>query len=338
MSAALKVVSGGVLTTVQDRGRQDAVRYGIPRGGAMDFFALQAANRLVDNAPDAAAIEITSGGALFEVLRPLLLAVTGVELGATWNDEPLPLWTAILPRRGDRIAVAGRRTPWGARAYLALSGGVDVPLVLGSCSTHLPSGFGGFAGRPLRSGDTIAANGPDGDPKGNAGRIWPLAARPDYRPEPALRFIPGPHLDCFHPDAVSNLADAPFHVSQQANRMGYRLEGIRMPYVRPCSLPSLGVIPGVIQVPPDGMPILLMADAQTTGGYPIIGTVIGPDLPLAAQLLPGDTLRLTPVGLEDALAARRMYAAWLATVLHSDESMLQLALTGALGSGMMDDH
>jgi biotin-dependent carboxylase-like uncharacterized protein len=298
-------------------------------GGAMDRFALCAANRLLGNPPNAAVIEITAGGAAFTLLRPLLLALTGANLGATWNDRPLPLWTAIVARTGDQIALPGRTANWGARAYLAMPGGVDVPLVLGSRSTYLPSRFGGMDGRKLQPGDTLAAAQPDNHWPQLAGRCWPLADRPGYSPSPTLRFLPGPHQHLFAPGTIETVASVVLHVSAAANRMGYRLDGADLD-VPPLSLPSLGVIPGAIQVPPNGQPILLMADAQTTGGYPILGVVIAADLPLAAQLLPGDTLRLAPITETEALAARRSFAAWCAAPIPTDPTFDLLALAGTL--------
>jgi allophanate hydrolase subunit 2 len=145
-----------------------------------------------------------------------------------------------------------------------------------------------------------------------------------------LRFVPGPHYACFAPTTTQALTK-PLRVGQNSNRMGYRLEGLRLSLAAPCTIPSRGVIPGVIQVPPDGSPILLMPDAQTTGGYPILGVVIAPDLPLAAQLLPGDELYLAPTTLAAALSARREIATWYTTMPEHDELLFQMALAGSLG-------
>lgn len=328
MTVALRVVVAGAQTTVQDLGRAGAARYGVPRGGAMDRFALRAANRLLGNPPDAAGLEIVASQVAFAVLRPLLAAITGADVCAMCDDHPLPLWTALLLRPGDYVTLSGR-TSWGARVYLALAGGVDVPVVLGARGTHLPGGFGGLQGRPLRAGDTVAALDARADPQRLAGGYWPTATRPSYSPAPTLRFVPGPHHEYFGADTLAALAATPLRVSASSNRMGYRLEGVTLPYARPASLASLGVIPGAIQIPPDGAPILLVADAQTTGGYPVIGAVIGADMPLAAQLLPGDALRLAPVGMDEAIESRRAYAAWCAATPETDETQLQLALAGA---------
>lgn len=331
MSATLEVVRPGALATVQDDGRPGAARHGVPQGGAMDRFALLAANRLLDNPPDAAVIEVTAGGAAFHVLRMTTLAITGADMGATINGEPVAAWTAVFARPGDLLVLSSRVAPWGARAYLAIGGGIAVPRVLGSRSTALAGAFGGFEGRALRPGDLLTADAGGGDPLLVAGRTWPATARPPYGPEPQLRVIPGPHGEQFQSDALAALARTPLRISHASNRMGYRLEGATVPHMTTVSLPSLGVIPGVIQVPPDGSPILLMADAQPTGGYPILGVVIMADLPLAAQLLPGDLLRLMPVSREVAVEARRQLTAWCGHRFSREEVGHQLSMAGALG-------
>ncbi|MFV9507297.1 MAG: biotin-dependent carboxyltransferase family protein [Oscillochloridaceae bacterium umkhey_bin13] len=330
MSIALHIIQPGALTTVQDAGRQAAVRFGVPRGGAMDQFALVAANRLVGNPPDAAVLELTAGGASLVSLRFQALALTGADLGATLNGRAVRPWTTVLTRPGDRLQLAMRQEAWGARAYLAVSGGLATPPVLGSRSTNLASGFGGLAGRSLRAGDQLVAAPPWCEPQRVVGRTWPVDQRPAYGSCPSLRFVPGPHAPLFDPACFAPQALPPLTVAMSSNRMGYRLEGCHLPTLQPLSLASLGVIPGVIQVPPDGSPILLMADAQTTGGYPIFGVVIAADLPLAAQLLPGDQLRLEPITVEAALVARQTMATWEAIPLSEPASVVALGLAGAL--------
>lgn len=327
----ITVLAAGPLLTVQDRGRPDARRFGVPLGGAMDAFALAAANRLVGNPPGAAGLELTAGGVDLAFTRPTLLALAGADLGATLDGGPLPLWAATRADAGARLRLAGRQGAWGARAYLAVAGGIAVPLVLGSRATELGAGFGGHEGRPLRPGDSLPIGAPWPGAALALGLRWPEALRPPYGPTPTLRLLPGPHLSAFAPDALALLAAATLRVSSTSNRMGYRLEGVQLSYARAASLPSLGVLPGAVQVPPDGAPILLMADAQTTGGYPVLGAVIAADLPLAAQLLPGDALRLAPVSLAEALAARRAQAEALAAPLDADDGALLAALAGALG-------
>lgn len=316
----LRLTSGGILATIQDAGRWEGLRLGVPRSGAMDSCALAVANILLDNPQNGAVIELTAGATSFEVLEAGLLAVTGADLGATLNDADLPLWTALFVRVGDQIGFRSRRSDWGARVYIALQGGLDVPLLIGSRSTNLSSAFGGLHGRMLRVGDVLSSMQLNTDACMHAGRRWPAALRPAYSSQPVLRFLAGPHSDYFHAAALAQLMAQPLRIGANSNRMGYRLEGTRIAYARSTSLPSLGVLPGVIQIPPDGMPVLLMADAQTTGGYPILGVVIAADLPLAAQLLPGDSLRLQEISLEEALAARRIQAAWwqIGAILEDD--------------------
>ena len=325
----LDVLASGPLLTVQDLGRAFARRYGVSTGGAMDRFALVAANRLAGNPPDAGALEVTAGGAELAFAASLLIAVTGADLGAYCNDRPLPLWTAVRVGRGERLKFVGRSGSWGARAYLAVAGGIAVPSVLGSRATDLAGAFGGLEGRALRPGDRLVT-GPALPADLGPGRYWPPALRPPYGPAPTLRLVPGPHSSGFAPEALARLTTHTWRVGPTSNRMGYRLEGPPLMALRPFDLPSFGVVPGTLQVPPDGVPILLMADAQTTGGYPVIGTVIGPDLPLAAQLLPGDALRLAFVTLDEALAARRAFVAALAQPLDADEGDLLAALAGSL--------
>lgn len=325
---ALEILAPGLLATVQDLGRPGARRYGVPVGGAMDPFALAAANRLVANEAGAAGLELTAGGAELRLARPALLALAGADLGATLDERPFPLWTAVRAQAGARLRLAGRRADWGARCYLAVAGGIELPPVLGSRATDLAGGFGGHEGRRLRAGDRL----PVGEPRPlaalAAGGRWPEELRPPYGPRPTLRLLAGPHLACFAPDALATLGAATLRVGPASNRMGYRLEGLRLPYAAPVSLPSLGVVTGAVQVPPDGAPILLMADAQTTGGYPVIGVVAAADLPLAAQLLPGDELRLLPGALDAALAARASQAAALARPPEGDEGELLAGLAG----------
>jgi biotin-dependent carboxylase-like uncharacterized protein len=329
---ALRVLAGGLLATVEDLGRPAARRYGVPGGGAMDAFAIEAANRLAGNPPGAAALEIAGGGAVFEALAPLLLALAGADLGARLGGRPLAPWTAALVRPGAHIQFQGRPGDWGARAYLALAGGIATPQVLGSRGTCLAGGFGGFAGRPLRPGDVLEAGASREDVAALAGRRWPAERRPAYRAEPVLRVTRGPHAGRFAADSLAALVGEPFRVSPTSNRMGYRLEGPLLHTQAAVDLPSLGVLPGAIQVPPDGGAILLMADAQTTGGYPIAGVVIGADLPLAAQLLPGDRLRFAVVEMEEAVDARRVLRAWLDAGPEEDETRALLGWAGALGA------
>lgn len=298
----------------------------------MDAFAAQAANRLVGNSSAAAALEITAGHAAFLALARLVVAITGADFAPRLDDRPAPLWASFVMRAGARLVFGSRRREWGARAYLALAGGVDVPAVLGSRSTDLAGGFGGYAGRALQAGDVIRASHLT-SPDRMAGHVWREEMRPAYCAQPALRVLPGPHVDHVAPDSIAALFNTPYRVGPQSSRIGYRLDGPKLVAAQSAGLPSLGVVMGALQVPPDGRPILLMADTQTTGGYPIAGVVIRADLPLAAQVLPGDSLRFRPVAEEEAIAAWRDYHDWLAHGLiqpDADDTDLALGWAGAL--------
>jgi biotin-dependent carboxylase-like uncharacterized protein len=324
--STLRVLQPGVLATVQDRGRPAQQRWGVPVGGAMDLFALAVANRLVNNVPDAAVLEITAGGAAFVLLAPTLLAITG-GLTVTLDGKPVPGWASIWARAGTELRIEGRSGAWGARAYVAIAGGIDVPIVLHSRSTCLPGAFGGLGGRPLRAGDVLGA-GLSIVSALHAGSSWPTAPRPRYGASPTLRVLPGPHAHLFAADALHLLHPTTWTIGASSNRTGYRLGGAQL-RAYGADLPSLPVFAGVVQVPPDGEPIVLMADAQPTGGYPIIAVVIAPDLPLAAQLLPGDTLRFTVVNQAEARAAWYTRHTWLRTDLVDDGIMKLLSWAGA---------
>jgi biotin-dependent carboxylase-like uncharacterized protein len=208
------------------------------------------------------------------------------------------------------LSFGGRRD--GARAYIGIAGGFKVAPVLGSGSTYLPGGWGGHEGRALHAGDRLEAAADSIEP--SALRWLPPDRRPGYSSFPTLRCVAGPHHDAFDHGTLAAFWDSVYTVSAASDRMGYRLDGSPLVPLAAGSLPSLGVLPGCLQVPPHGQPILLMADAQTTGGYPVIATVIGADLALAAQLLPGDRMRFRRVSTTTARIAAQQSAASLATL------------------------
>jgi biotin-dependent carboxylase-like uncharacterized protein len=309
----LRVISAGALCTIQDLGRTGYQHFGVPVGGAMDRAACVIANRLVGNPPGAACLEITGSGAAFEVLAPCVIALAGADLGATFRGRALPTWTSVYLTGQGELVFEGRR--WGARAYLALAGGIDVPLVLGARSTYLPGEFGGLAGRALQSGDVITAQ-LAGDLTRRVGRIWPAPL--DYALQ--VRVLP---FDQPVPDV---LIAHEWRVGTQSNRIGLRLSGPRIEIDQPRALDSFGVLAGVIQLPPDGQPILLAADAQPTGGYPMIAIAIQADLHRVAQAMPGDALRFVPTTFEEAVDAWRRLQALLASPVEEDEGITLAAL------------
>lgn len=303
---AVEVIDGGLLTTVQDLGRFGHRRHGVPWAGAVDAPALRAANLAVGNAPGAAALECAVAGPALRFLAPVRLAVTGADLGAVLDREdlgpwPIPQGAAVLARPGNRLSFTGRRA--GCRAYVALAGGLDVPEVLGSRATDLGSGFGGIEGRALRAGDRLATGAARGDPGREA------AASPRDRAGerlPTLRVVLGPQDDHLTAESVARFLGAEYGVTAASDRIGCRLEGPRLEHARGGEIPSDGMVPGSVQVPPDGQPIVAMADGPTTGGYPKVATVIGADLPRLAQIVGGEgAVRFAAVSVEEARRAAR---------------------------------
>ncbi|CAI4032194.1 5-oxoprolinase component C [Nitrospira tepida] len=298
--ARITVVKPGWFTTVQDGGRYGYQQYGMPVSGPMDRRSHVIANRLAGNRDQEAALEITLKGPelLFETAS--VVAVAGADLSPAINGVALPLWTSVPVKAGSRLVFGTRRS--GARGYLAVAGGVDVPVVLGSRSTHVSSGTGGLKGRALAAGDCLIGGTAGPHQQAMIGRSLPERLRPSYSAAATLRILPGPQLSSFAPQAFDVLAANPYRLSSRSNRMGYRLEGPRLTQARAEARISDGTALGALQVPPDGQPILLMADRQTIGGYPIIAVVISADLHLAGQLLPGDTVSFTPTTLPEAQA------------------------------------
>jgi len=298
MTPALRVITPGLLTTIQDQGRPHAISSGVPPGGAMDRFAYFAANLLVWNDPSAATLECTMTGPRLVAERACVVAITGADLAPRINGQEAPMWTSIMLAEADELAFDGRRL--GARAYVAVTGGIVGDRWLGSMSTNLMVGRGGMHGRALVAGDVIAAGEPLAEPP--PGATLEDALRPDYA-DHALHAIPGPH-------PREALFGAAFRVSTDSNRMGYRLDGD--PIEAPdAEILSFALVAGTVQVPPDGRPILLMADHQTAGGYPVAAVVVSASMPAAAQLAPGDDVRFAEISIERALAMRAAQRAGL---------------------------
>ena len=308
----LEVLEPGLLTTVQDGGRPGFTDLGVPVGGACDPWSLAVANLVAGNSASDAALEITLAGPELLVLRRCVVALAGAELGAHVVEERRAILpgTAHLVHPGTRIAFNGAsRDDSGARAYLAVAGGVDVPVVLGSRGTSLVGGFGGLDGRPLRRGDRIVPARPDDI--GAAGRVWPTTIPLDL-PLGTVRILaPPPALGRPLEGAFEALMDGDWRVGSASDRQGLRLEGPALPVDARAAglLPSRGVLPGAVQVPADGRPIVLLADAQTVGGYPVAGVVPATDLPIIAQLRPGARFRFVRTTLTEVAAIRHARAA-----------------------------
>ena len=293
----LTVVRGGMLTTVQDLGRWGHQASGVPVAGPMDAYSHRLANRLVGNDPDAAALEITLVGPELGADGPAVCAVCGAAFEVFVGGRPAPMNQPFDVRRGERVTF-GRRVA-GARATMSIRGGVEVPPVLGSRSTSLVSGMGPFGGRALIAGDVL--------PVGLSTRsaVSTRPGRPLRLPEGGARLhvMAGPHDGRFTPEARELFSSGRFTVTTKSNRMGYRLDGPPLALEPTADILSDATPIGSVQVPRSGQPILLMADRQTTGGYPKIATVITADLPLAGQLAPGDWISFVPCSRRDALDA-----------------------------------
>lgn len=297
----------GFLTTVQDAGRPGRRAHGISPGGACDPFAPRLLNLLTGNSESAAVLEIALGGLRLEVDRPRLVAWSGGGFAVRVEGEILPPGCPALLRPGEQIAFSYAQA--GCRAWLAIAGGVETRRVLGSRSTDLQAGFGGLEGRALRGGDRL----PLGEPAAPAVRLAEaMAERPiatwtapgnwtrTALPQPTLRVLRGVEWERFAAETHASLLGEPFTVTPDANRMGMRLTGPPLPLEREKEMLSSGVTTGTLQAPTKGNPILLLADAQTIGGYPRLAHVVTVDLPIAAQLRPGDTVRFREVTLAEA--------------------------------------
>jgi biotin-dependent carboxylase-like uncharacterized protein len=297
----LHVVAPGLLTTVQDsRGRPGFGRFGVPSGGALDPFAAEAANRLVGNPLDAAVLEITMLGPTLRVEGGwTVIGLAGADLGAHLDGRNVEPGWSWLARTGAVLEFSGRPPERGARAWLAVAGGIQVPQVLGSRSTDIRSGFGGFEGRPLRAGDRLEIEQPD-DLMRRCGRF--LAAACGIGAVAAARVVAGPHVERFA-TGLEALCTTEWRIADGADRMGYRLLGPPLAHVHGPDVDSLGLPLGTIQVPGSGQPIVLLADHQPTGGYTVAACVIRADLGAFAQRRAGDPVHFTEVSLTEARVA-----------------------------------
>jgi biotin-dependent carboxylase-like uncharacterized protein len=293
---AITIRKAGLLTTVQDLGRWGHQHQGVSVSGPMDLFAHRAANILVGNLPGAAGLEITLTGPELVVNDTRVVAVAGASFEIAVDGRAVDARTPIELPAGAVLGFGRRVT--GARAYLAIAGGIDVPPVLGSRATHVMTGMGGLAGRPLRPGDRL--------PLGAAASHTGRAVRPDALgsvPSDVVRVLPGPQDDRFAAGMLERLQSAPYLITQESDRTGYRLQGPALTHLAGADIISDATPHGSIQVPASGQPILLMADRQTTGGYPKIATVIAADLGVAGQLAPGDEVRFRVCSRQEALTA-----------------------------------
>jgi antagonist of KipI len=328
---SLRVLRGGALATVQDLGRHGLQHLGVVTGGAMDPVSHRIANALVGNAPAAATLEIALSGPELLVVRDALLSLCGARFTADADGVPFPQTRPVLARAGTRIRVG--RAVAGCFGYLAVAGGFDVAPVLGSRSTYLAGGFGGWQGRLLER-DAVLPFAPDAGSLAAArfgratrrrrpiaaGRCetvaWfvPSVSLPEHD-APVVRALTGVHAELFDESARAAFFAERWRIAPDSNRMGFQLLGPRLELAAPVEILSQATCLGTVQVPPAGQPIVLMADHQTTGGYPKIAEAIAADVPMLAQLAPGASLRFTPATLAEADAAREVLAARVHTLV-----------------------
>lgn len=289
------VLTPGPFTTVQDKGRFGYQHMGIPVSGVLDSFACRVANFLVGNPEGHAVLENTIIGPQLAVLRETDIALTGAEMDAKLNYKPIESWKTIRVKSGDVLTFQPVKS--GCRGYLAVSGGIKVPEVMGSMSTYVGGKIGGYGGRPLKKGDIVGrCNGSLLD----VPRYLPEKWIPRYPDKINLRTVAGPQDDHFD-EGLTTLFQSEFLVTPKADRMGYRLQGTPIKHREnvPQSIISEPTMPGGIQVPADGQPIILLVE-QTVGGYTKIATVISTDIPNIAQAVPGDLVKFEDVTLEKA--------------------------------------
>jgi biotin-dependent carboxylase-like uncharacterized protein len=318
----INVNKPGLLTTVQDSGRPGYYEIGMPPSGAMDDFSFRVANLLVGNDENAAALESTYMGPELAFAEETLFAITGADMPAKLNGQPIPAWEAVAARAGDVLSFGFIRT--GARCYIAVAGGFDVPTVLGSRSTYPLCGMGGYQGRALRQGDQLATCATSGAQVQRAGTRLDSRFIPTLSNEAEIRAVMGLCAYRLTEASKQSFLETVWTVTPEADRIGYRLRGGRLDFVpreqpfgagsNPSNVVDLGYPIGSIQVPDGVEPIVLLNDAVTGGGYATIGTVISVDRCRLAQTKTHDKVKFTPVSLEEALAARKAYKERLAVV------------------------
>jgi antagonist of KipI len=333
---SIRVLSPGWLTSIQESGRIGHAAIGVGRAGAMDDVALRLANALVGNAENAAALEITLRGPRLRFDSDALIALTGAVIEARCAAGEIPPWRPVWIQAGSEVDLGGMGR--GARSYLAIAGGIDIAQVLGSRSTDINAALGPFSGRGLVAGDeleirrtaderpspswTALGARPTGDRAGHDGIVaahWSLDPQPwfDARGDQPVALARGSHFENLGAASRRALFGGEFRVGNESNRVGYRLEGSKLRLEAPLELISEGVVPGTMQLPPNGNPIVLMAEAPTTGGYPRIGMVATVDLPRLAQRRPGDHVRFVETSLAEAQTRYLQRERALAALIHT---------------------
>ncbi|HXJ05182.1 MAG TPA: biotin-dependent carboxyltransferase family protein [Candidatus Acidoferrum sp.] len=296
----IEVRSPGLLTTVQDLGREGFGPMGVSSSGAADPLALRIGNRLVGNAESAAGLEMTLLGGTFLFPERAVVALTGADFGATLDDGNVEMWSSVEVQPGQILRLGPTRA--GARSYLCARGGIDVKLFLGSASTHLLSGLGGLEGRALRKGDVLRIRAAQGSFRTFRKAKVAGRALEKLLPRKVLRVTAGPQADWFSEETQKAFYAGTYRVAEESNRMGLRLEGAAILTPSAGEMISEGVSLGAVQITASGLPIILFVEQQTTGGYPKIANVISADLSSLGQVRPRDEIRFEQVEMETARA------------------------------------
>jgi antagonist of KipI len=286
-----EVTTPGFFTTIQDLGRFGFQRYGVPVSGAMDTYAFAAANLLAGNKPNDACLEITLLGPELLFLSEVQIALTGATLYPTIDGERVACWQTLQAHKGEMLSFGSSQN--GCRAYLAVRGGISVPVVLGSRSTYVRGDFGGFQGRQLRTGDVLETY--ESTAPLTSGFSMPTGAVPEYTGELLVEVVLGPQTECFTDRGLETFLSGVYEVTTESDRMGYRLEGAEVERKGSMDIVSDAIPVGAIQVPRNGKPIILMRDAQTTGGYPKIAVITTPDVSRLGQAKPRDRIRFSKI-------------------------------------------
>lgn len=291
----IRIHNQGFLTTVQDLGRYGFQQFGMPVAGAMDSHSLQLANFLVGNDIGEACLEATFLGPEIEFLSNALIAVCGGDTTMKLNDAEVEMNTSIRIEKGDALSFGMMKT--GCRLYIAFSGGIDVPIVMGSKSTYLRAKIGGFNGRSLFVGDELKIGNPPNNPQFrslNSSNLLNIKSKQN------IRFIVGSEVSRFTFEGISTFLKSEYTITPKSDRMGYRLSGPKIEHSNGADIISSGISSGAVQVPGHGEPIIMLSDHQTVGGYTKIANIISLDLPLLGQMKAGDSIRFTEVRLPEA--------------------------------------
>ncbi len=315
MTTALLAIAPGPYVTIQDAGRRGWRRFGVAIAGAMDLISMSIANVLVGNPVDAAALEFAHVGGAWEIAaESCRIAVTGGDFAVTADGVTLPSWQSHTLRRGQRLMIAGATDAvWG---YLAVAGSFEVTPQLGSRATHLRSGLGGIGGRRIAWGDALPLQAMRAPDKPELRMFSP------GRPRWPIRVILGPQQDFFTPEAIQGFLSETYNVTHRADRMGTWLDGPIIPHACGYNVLSDGLVPGCIQVPGAGKPVVLLMDCQTIGGYPKLATIVTPDLSRFAQIRPGGPVRFTAIDVE---AAHHLYRKYIARLNDIEEMVEDVA-------------